>query len=615
MQCRLHQLSAALLLLCVINTSATVLYVNLNCPTPTSPYATWAAAATNIQDAIDSANTGDLILVTNGVYETGGRVVNGYALTNRVAVTKGVIVQSVNGSAATSIRGYQIPGATNGDGAVRCAYLTNGATLAGFTLINGATRVSGDVSHECSGGGAWCESVSAVIFDCALRDNAAYTAGGGVCNAWAINCTLNNNFAYSGGGAYQGTLISCKLNSNSAVYGGGAADTMLINCTLSTNSAVNAGDHSSGYGGGASGGTLNNCTLTGNSAFFRGGGAFSGTLNGCTLTGNSAYQGGGANSSTLTNCALIQNSASEGGGAWYGRLDNCILTGNSAQYPPWIYDGVGGGAYVTTLNNCTLTRNSASLGGGAHSSTLNNCTLANNSAVLYGGGAYSSLLNNCIIYFNTVSGYLWYPFGGANHYFCTLNYCCSTCDDGCASLMSDPVFMNPTVDDFRLQSNSPCINSGNNAYITATNDLNGSPRIKGGTVDIGAYEYQTPVSTIPYAWLYQYGLSINTNTDSADADGDGMKNRQEWIAGTDPTNPLSVLKLLPSAQTNMPPGRMLTWQSVSGITYFLQRSTNLLLHPSFSSIQSNILGQAGTTSFADTNANGAEPYFYRVGVQ
>jgi hypothetical protein len=145
--------------------------------------------------------------------------------------------------------------------------------------------------------------------------------------------------------------------------------------------------------------------------------------------------------------------------------------------------------------------------------------------------------------------------------------------------------------------------------------LDGNPRIVGGTVDLGAYEYQAPVSRVSYAWLQQYGLPINTNTDTADLDGTGMNVYQDWIAGLNPTNALSVLRITSATPTNNPAGLVVTWQSVTGILYFLQSSTNLAAQPAFFTIQSNLVGQAGTTSYTDTNAIGTGLYFYRVGVR
>jgi hypothetical protein len=144
----------------VASASAAVRYVNLNNSSPASPYTSWATAATNIQHAIDAASPGDQILVTNGVYQAGGRVIYG-SLTNRVAINKAVTVQSVNGPAFTVIQGNPV----SGNAAVRCVYLTNEVVLAGFTLAGGATRNAGDAVKEQFGGGLWCESTNAIISD------------------------------------------------------------------------------------------------------------------------------------------------------------------------------------------------------------------------------------------------------------------------------------------------------------------------------------------------------------------------------------------------------------------------------------------------------------------
>ncbi len=143
--------------------AAVVRYVDVSNTNASAPYTNWATAATNIQDAVDAAVAGDEIMVTNGIYATGGRAVYG-TMTNRVAVDKPLALRSVNGPQLTVIQGRQVPGTITGDGAIRCVYLTNGASLSGFTLRNGGTRSSGDYDQEDAGGGLWCESTNAIVY-------------------------------------------------------------------------------------------------------------------------------------------------------------------------------------------------------------------------------------------------------------------------------------------------------------------------------------------------------------------------------------------------------------------------------------------------------------------
>ena len=102
-------------------------------------------------------------------------------------------------------------------------------------------------------------------------------------------------------------------------------------------------------------------------------------------------------------------------------------------------------------------------------------------------------------------------------------------------------------------------------------------------VDIGALtNSKRPLSVISYAWLQQYGLPADGSADFIDSDGDGMNNWQEWIAGTDPTDASSVLKMLSVANSDVTGFRFVTWQSVNGVVYFMHKAapTSVASHPS-----------------------------------
>jgi hypothetical protein len=147
-----------------------------------------------------------------------------------------------------------------------------------------------------------------------------------------------------------------------------------------------------------------------------------------------------------------------------------------------------------------------------------------NRAANYAGGVDNGYsLTNCIVYYNTASN-------SPNESRSAMSYCCTTPQPTVShggNITNAPLFANLALGDFRLQSNSPCINAGNNSAVYVATDLDGNPRIVGSTVDIGAYEFQTPASTLAYAWAQDHGLPTDGTADFTDPDGDRMNNWQE----------------------------------------------------------------------------------------
>jgi uncharacterized protein YjbI with pentapeptide repeats len=361
-------------------------------------------------------------------------------------------------------------------------------------------------------------------------------------------------------------------------------------CTLSGLSLTNG--VTSGVGGGvycsSTTPVITNCTLSGNSSGGFGAGSYGGTLTDCTLSGNVAVNsGGGASRSTLTRCTLSGNSTEyQGGGAYEGTLTDCILSGNSAYY-------TGGGASRSTLTGCTLSGNSV-LGG-------------------TGGGSYGGTLKNCIVWGNTSSA-----IGEQDIYGSTVSYCCASGGvthgvNGC--ITNDPCFTDAANGDYTLLVSSPCINAGNNSYVTTDSDLAGNARIYYSFVDMGAFEYAGVLSGTPDfdgdglldSWEALYADSASTLDSDASSDSDAFSNEEEYIAGTDPTDATSYFCVTNCCSEA--DGFLVEWVSVSGRVYSVSYASSLT--NAFQTLESDIAYPQ--SSYTDTHV--MTQGFYRVEVE
>ena len=206
-------------------------------------------------------------------------------------------------------------------------------------------------------------------------------------------------------------------------------------------------------------------------------------------------------------------------------------------------------------------------------------------------GRIDGTLNNCIVYYNTAPN-------GPNFYHGTLNYCCTTPDpDGTGNITNEPLFVDYAGGNLRLQSNSPCVNTGiNQDWMDGSTDMDGNPRISRSRVDMGAYESD---------YWGQF----------SDVDADGFS---DWIevyrTGTDPTNAASYLGMgTPLDSDGAGTGIVVRWQSTTDKTYLLERTTNLM--ESFTSLSNHLNATPPMNVYTDMTVTGWGPWFYRVGLE
>jgi len=115
---------------------------------------------------------------------------------------------------------------------------------------------------------------------------------------------------------------------------------------------------------------------------------------------------------------------------------------------------------------------------------------------------------------------------------------------------------------------------------------------------------------LPDYFEVQYGLNTNNVADAAgDLDGDKMTNLAEFIAGTDPSNPDSFLKI---EQNTVPGTATLFFGAAAGKTYTIQYADHLTGSPSDWNRLADFVAQTSPRVETVVDPNWSTNRFYRV---
>jgi hypothetical protein len=115
-------------------------------------------------------------------------------------------------------------------------------------------------------------------------------------------------------------------------------------------------------------------------------------------------------------------------------------------------------------------------------------------------------------------------------------------------------------------------------------------------------------------WELRCWGTTTYTTGSADSDLDGMTNAQEQTAGTDPTDPSSVFRLLSAVPTADKSALVLRWSSVSGRTYEVRQSPTI--QGAFTQVVQTAIPATPPVNVSTVAVStAASSVFYRLAVQ
>ncbi|HWX22152.1 MAG TPA: hypothetical protein VN578_19800, partial [Candidatus Binatia bacterium] len=135
----------------------------------------------------------------------------------------------------------------------------------------------------------------------------------------------------------------------------------------------------------------------------------------------------------------------------------------------------------------------------------------------------------------------------------------------------------------------------------------GFGRTNQGSVERVDLQVNLPIESFQQ-WAVRIFGTTNINP-NADPMHKGMTYYQQYLAGTDPTDPQSLF-ILTNIRPDAQGGIDVSWQSVTYKSYTLLRSTDL--GQPFTTLQTGIAATAPTNTFYDATATGPGPYYYRA---